>query len=715
MLQTLTTQPAIDVAGVRRVLQDLCSVAAQACTPPPAFSGSLEESLVDSLRRQLSDTGSVRTVLERHRLAFVAQYPEVLLKSLHGAVERIINQAGLSSDFSAISLELIPEDAIVRRIRVGYAVRAVKTEGTEGLDFLSHRINELLKQAGCKARVDAENNPFRPALFIDAVGVTWRQVTQVDRDELMVIDGYGPLLAATIERAHKLLNERLDQRFPVSAARPVQSAGRASAPAAAAAPRQSAADVLRASGDAQSLGSATRPLPTSTQDRMMRRLVGERARDASGDVRSDANLSKMLERLLDMLQAMPGASSAQGPADAAAVRSSVPAGMTGAAGPRAAAPDLNVLARLNELAREHAVQDADQRRLALLAQVFSVLLDDPAVNGRIKEVIGRMQVPLLKVALDDSNFFFDENHPARRVMNELLAAGLQDEAPSDERVAALDALVDRAERVLTEAPDEQAQLMLDLDELQREEREFANTIVAEVTPVPDTEADSVETARHEVAQILGERVSRDGVPEFVAQVLSDQWSEVLALAYVRRATDPAVWLDAVSVMDLLIWSVAPDAAPDFRTRLIKRLAELVQGLNAGFDALSWKGDARSEFFDQLASWHAAIMRTGRIPDEPDAGRPTTVMLHFETDLDVLARGQWLEFIDEHGPGDMFRISWISPMRTRFVLTPAKRAGVRLLTAVELGSRMDTGLIRVVDRAAAFDRALQIAVESDALG
>jgi hypothetical protein len=50
-----------------------------------------------------------------------------------------------------------------------------------------------------------------------------------------------------------------------------------------------------------------------------------------------------------------------------------------------------------------------------------------------------------------------------------------------------------------------------------------------------------------------------------------------------------------------------------------------------------------------------------------------------------------------------------------VLTPAKRAGVRLLTAVELGSRMDTGLIRVVDRAAAFDRALQLAVENDALG
>ncbi|HET7773108.1 MAG TPA: DUF1631 family protein, partial [Burkholderiaceae bacterium] len=539
-------------------------------------------------------------------------------------------------------------------------------------------------------------------------------VTQVDRDELMLIDGYGPLLAGTIERTHKLLNERLDQRFPVSAARPVQAVGRASAPPPVR--RQSAADVLRASGDAQSLGSATRPLPASTQDRMMRRLAGERTHDGAGEIGNDAGLSKMLERLLSLLQAMPAAHGiGAGRPDAAGVQSTGVTAPSVSSGVRAAGTDLNVLARLNELAREHAVQDADQRRLALLAQVFGVLLDDPAVHGRIKEVIGRMQLPLLKVALDDSNFFFDETHPARRVMNELLAAGLQDEAPSDERIAALDAIVDRAERVLTDAPHEQEQLMLDLDELQREEREFAESIIAETTPVPDVEAENVDAARHEVAQILGERISREGVPEFVAQVLSDQWSEVLALAYVRRTTDPAVWLDAVSVMDLLIWSVVPEAAPDFRTRLIKRLAELVQGLNAGFDALSWTGDARAEFFDQLASWHAAIMRTGRVPDEPDAGRPTSVMLHFEADLEVLSRGQWLEFIDEHGPGEMFRISWISPMRTRFLLTPAKRAGVRLLTAVELGSRIDTGLIRVVDRAAAFDRALQIAVESDALG
>ncbi|KPF70426.1 hypothetical protein IP84_01450 [beta proteobacterium AAP99] len=711
MTQTLPKQPAIDVHGVRRVLHDLCTVAAQACTPPPAFSGSLEDSLVESLRRQLSDTTSVRTVLERHRQAFAAHYPEVLLKSLQGAVERAISQASLTTDFSAISLELIPEDAIVRRIRVGYAVRGVKTEGTEGLDFLSHRINELLKQAGCKARIDAENNPFRPALFIDAVGVAWRQVTQVDRDELMVIDGFGPLLASTIEEAHKLLNERLDQRFPVSSARPVQAQGRTHAPAGgAAAPRPSAADVLRASGGAQSLGSPTRPLPTATQDQLMRRLAGERAReDGPGE---SAALGQMLERLLAMLGGM---SQARGHSAQAPEQTSLAS--TGAAG-RSVQPqtaDLNVLTRLTELAREHAVQDADQRRLALLAQVFGVLLDDPAVHGRVKEIIGRMQVPLLKVALDDGDFFFDENHPARRMMNELLAAGLQDESPSEERVAALDALVDRAERVLADAPDEQAQLMLDLDELQREEREFADSIIAEAAPVPDTETDRVEAARHEVAQILGERISRDGVPEFVAQLLSEQWSEVLAMAYVRRAADPAVWLDAVRVMDLLIWSVLPATAPDHRTKLIKSLAELIQGLNAGFDALSWQSDARAEFLDQLASWHASIMRTGRVPDEPDAGRPTSVMLHFEADLDALTRGQWLEFIDEHGPGEMFRISWISPMRTRFILTPAKRAGVRLLTAVELGSRLDTGVIRVVNRAAAFDRALQLAVESDALG
>ncbi len=61
--------------------------------------------------------------------------------------------------------------------------------------------------------------------------------------------------------------------------------------------------------------------------------------------------------------------------------------------------------------------------------LFDYIFRDPSVPSRFRQILGGLQVPILKVALAEPRFFVDEKHPARRLVEGLAgaAAGTDDD------------------------------------------------------------------------------------------------------------------------------------------------------------------------------------------------------------------------------------------------------------------------------------------------
>ena len=59
----------------------------------------------------------------------------------------------------------------------------------------------------------------------------------------------------------------------------------------------------------------------------------------------------------------------------------------------------------------------------LVTLLYEAIWQDDSVPIPIKELIGRTQITIIKVALTDNTFFNRENHPARAILNEFAAAG----------------------------------------------------------------------------------------------------------------------------------------------------------------------------------------------------------------------------------------------------------------------------------------------------
>ncbi|HFE32770.1 MAG TPA: DUF1631 family protein, partial [Gammaproteobacteria bacterium] len=82
---------------------------------------------------------------------------------------------------------------------------------------------------------------------------------------------------------------------------------------------------------------------------------------------------------------------------------------------------------------ERQIGQADTDAIDIVSMLFDFILDDPHIADNIKALIARLQIPMLKVAIIDKEFFARKTHPARQLLNELAYAGAEDiEGEDDE-------------------------------------------------------------------------------------------------------------------------------------------------------------------------------------------------------------------------------------------------------------------------------------------
>ncbi len=97
--------------------------------------------------------------------------------------------------------------------------------------------------------------------------------------------------------------------------------------------------------------------------------------------------------------------------------------------------------------KARVVGEVDEDVINLVSMLFEFILDDRTLPDSLKALIGRLQIPMLKVAVLDKTFFSRGSHPARRLLNEIASAALgwvdQDDAQRDSLYQKIEQVVQR--------------------------------------------------------------------------------------------------------------------------------------------------------------------------------------------------------------------------------------------------------------------------------
>ncbi len=255
------------------------------------------------------------------------------------------------------------------------------------------------------------------------------------------------------------------------------------------------------------------------------------------------------------------------------------------------------------------VGQADEDIINVIAMFFDLVLDDRNLPAEIKALVGRLQLPILRVALKDRSFFTDRKHPARQLINEIARTSMgwdtSDKDSQDELFVRLTALVDEIILASSEDPgvfDRSLSTLLAF--IERSEQRAAKAVRRTSERAL---ADARTTKAREMArQVLHERLESKQLPAEVTAFLVEDWLQVLQLVYLKNGKDGVEWSTAVQVADDLLWSVDSHNDDKSRKRLERLLPSLYDRIAVGLDQTqSTQEDARARI-DVIRRVHRAL-------------------------------------------------------------------------------------------------------------
>jgi len=271
--------------------------------------------------------------------------------------------------------------------------------------------------------------------------------------------------------------------------------------------------------------------------------------------------------------------------------------------------------------KARVVGEVDEDVINLVSMLFEFILDDRTLPDSLKALIGRLQIPMLKVAVLDKTFFSRGSHPARRLLNEIASAALgwgeQDDAQRD---SLYQKIVQVVQRLLSDFVDDPAifsELLADFLAFTGDERRRSELLEQRTRDAEEGRA-KAELARQQVEQALNERLLGKTLPEVVVRLLQEAWSKVLLLTCLKHGTKSSEWRAAMATMDDLVWSVEPHEDPEARLHLLELVPGLLKALREGLASAAFDPFSTSEFFSQLEALHVQVFQRFKRPLPDDS-------------------------------------------------------------------------------------------------
>ncbi len=303
----------------------------------------------------------------------------------------------------------------------------------------------------------------------------------------------------------------------------------------------------------------------------------------------------------------------------------------------------------------------DQDVIDVIGMLFDFILDDSNVPDAMKALLGRLQIPMLKVAVIDRTFFSNKQHPARRLLNLLARAAMGWVDDGDRSASSLYGRIETAvNRVLSDFSHDVGLFTQIHDDFSNfVEREARGAEVAEERINQVTRGqEQLLIARRRVAEVLNEfRIAQPDLPIAVVNILREGWHDVMLLAFLREGEDSAAWKHAYDAVGELIWSVQAKVEPGERQRLLKAIPDLLKKLRDGLNNISFDQHRAAQLFKELQTCHIAALRgesdavetqslDEALPDDlvqAAVAEPEVVEDAFYEQAKALHIGQWLDW------------------------------------------------------------------------
>lgn len=326
-----------------------------------------------------------------------------------------------------------------------------------------------------------------------------------------------------------------------------------------------------------------------------------------------------------------------------------------------------------------ALADEQSDAIDIVGMLYDNLLHDVKPGSNASTLLSKLQVPLIRVALQDPLFPTSTDHPARQLLNTVAETGLNWLGEDDNDPGLANQLHSIVDRVVHDYRGDASVFRDVQQELQQHMQTLARK--SEVAERRHVEAargkEKLTLAREHAAECMEALLKEKKLPRFTRTMLMQAWADVMALTSLRQGQDSESWHRQMEVAKRLIELAqrpaeqavdSPEADLDLQREIEEGLAKvgyqgddvtviatrLVHPISAQQDDASSRTEltmrlkARARLGEDLS-----VIRARHIP------LTSAEQVEMERIREAPV-GTWFEFIDPaSGDRTRLRLSWLS--------------------------------------------------------
>jgi hypothetical protein len=297
--------------------------------------------------------------------------------------------------------------------------------------------------------------------------------------------------------------------------------------------------------------------------------------------------------------------------------------------------------RTSELKRR-APTTADKATVEVVALMFQAILSEERIPFSARVWFARLQMPVLRVAIAEPEFFGTIQHPARMLIDRMgsVVMGFDAAAISG---SALEGEIRRVVQVIEQYPETgQRVFKLVFDEFVTflnkylTQSDATQRVMSVAQQVEQKETMAIQYTI-ELRKMLNDMPVREDIREFLFKV----WAEVLAIAALKFGAQDTQTVTLKRAASELVWAASAKPNRPDRTRVIQDLPRLLQQLRAGMTLLGVVGEPQEAHIKTIGATlsDAFMSKTEAIP---------------AAQIDALAKrlAHLEDFVSDEGTGEL---------------------------------------------------------------
>ena len=257
-----------------------------------------------------------------------------------------------------------------------------------------------------------------------------------------------------------------------------------------------------------------------------------------------------------------------------------------------------------------AVHQVSEKTIDFIKLIFDAIIDEDSITDEIKTLLLSLQIPVIKAAMLDADFFVDDQHPARQLLDKIAEAGVGVSEHDDPVYIDIEKIV---RKLLNDYDDDVIAFTVALDDLK--------TLTEEIyRKARDTEAESQKTIKMAQAKSIVLREIRkitigNELPEGIRTLVLKIWPSMMFNHFLKNGKANDEWVELLMILQKIIESVQPINSKEELEELGLTNHDIVEATRAKLANCKKGKEVVDQVLLGLEATYKKLMATPDIPEE----------------------------------------------------------------------------------------------------